>query len=77
VGTYIFVSHGKILTLFDVQKKSIFEHLIFERDIMNVFRSSDGQGGFDIVAMLANGLIKIVSKFNDRYSVDEILSLEL
>ena len=77
VGTYIFVSHGKILTLFDVQKKSIFEHLIFERDIMNVFRSSDGQGGFDIVVMLAKGLINIVSKFNERYSVNQILSLEL
>lgn len=61
-GTYICVAHGRILTLFDVQKKTIFQHIPFERDIMDVFRASDGQGGFDIIVILAKGLLKIVSK---------------
>jgi hypothetical protein len=61
-GTDIFVSHGKILTQFDVQKKTIVDHISFDREIIDVFRAYDGLGGFDIVVILAKGSIKIVCK---------------
>lgn len=90
-GTYIFVAHGRILTLFDVQKKTIFKHLIFEREILDVFRASapiiNGQTGsnttnFDIVVVLQQGLIKVVTNIEDivgagGYDIDERASSEM
>jgi hypothetical protein len=42
VKTYIFVSHGRFLSLFNVLKQSWIDHIKFEAEIVAVFRSEDG-----------------------------------
>jgi hypothetical protein len=37
--TYIFVAHGKILSLFDMKELRFTKHMLFEDDIYEVFRS--------------------------------------
>jgi len=37
--TFIFVAHGKILSLYDMLKQKFTQHMQFEDDIMQVFRS--------------------------------------
>jgi len=78
-GTDIFVSHGKILTQFDVQKRTIVDHITFDREIIDVSRAYDGLGGFDIVVILAKGIVKIVCKDENsqRYGRREDMSAEI
>lgn len=51
VKTYIFVSHGKYLSLFNVLKREWLDHIEFDSEIVQVFRSEDGKGGFDICVL--------------------------
>jgi hypothetical protein len=62
VQTYIFVAHANILSLFEVQKLKWKEdnHLVFEENIIKVFRSINRSGGFDICVMLKNGKILVI-----------------
>jgi hypothetical protein len=56
------VAHANILSLFEVQKLKWKEdnHLVFEENIIKVFRSINRSGGFDICVMLKNGKILVI-----------------
>lgn len=40
--TYIFVSHGQYISIFDVVNKKWIEHLKFNNEIIQIFRSENG-----------------------------------
>jgi hypothetical protein len=67
VGTYIFVSHGKYLSLFNVLKNRWLDHMEFSAEVIQVFRSEDGDGGFDICVLTADNKIYVVSRTDDKF----------
>ena len=67
VGTYIFVSHGPYLSLFNVLKQKWIDHMVFDSEIVQVFRSEDGHGGMDICVLQDDGKIDIIHKTEDAY----------
>jgi hypothetical protein len=77
VQTYIFVAHANILSLFDVQKLNWKEdnHLVFEDTIIQVFRSLNRSGGFDICVMLKNGKIQVIVQKGADYYIEYKLEL--
>jgi hypothetical protein len=67
VKTFIFVSHGRYLSLFNVLKQRWLDHIEFESDIVQVFRSEDGKGGFDICVLQQSNIITILARTNKVY----------
>jgi hypothetical protein len=67
VKTYIFVSHGKYLSLFNVLKQKWLDHIEFDSEIVQVFRSEDGNGGFDICVLQKSNMITIITRTNEAY----------
>lgn len=49
-------------------QKEWLDHIEFESEVVQVFRSEDGQGGFDICVLQNGGQISLVKreKFTDK-----------
>jgi len=62
VKTFIFVSHGRFLSLFNVLKQKWIDHMEFKSEIVQVFRSEDGQGGFDICVLQDDANIALLRR---------------
>lgn len=63
--TYIFVAHGRILSLYDMKKEKFIKHMDFSDDIAEVFRSQASHYGkeeFDVCVLLENGKIKFINQ---------------
>lgn len=43
IKTFIFVAHGKLLSLFDVLKQKWIKHISFDDEIVSVFRLKDDE----------------------------------
>jgi hypothetical protein len=78
VQTYIFVSHGPYLSLFNVLKQKWIDHMNFnfatggkkgekKSEIIQVFRSELDDGSFDICVLTSDNKIYLVSKTNQKY----------
>ena len=57
--TYIFVAHGKILSLYDVLKQKWMKHMMFEEEILQVFRQKY-EDDYDVCVLLADCKIKVI-----------------
>ena len=80
VKTYIFVAHGKFLSLFDVLKQKWMKHLVFDADILTVFRQKDDEE-FDICVLQIDGKIKFINQRNnpgtEDYTLDESIEFQI
>jgi hypothetical protein len=67
--TYIFVAHGKILSLYDILKQEFTKDIPFPDEIRQVFRSSsseDGEQEFMICVLLENEELKFLTRRKGR-----------
>lgn len=82
IKTFIFVAHGKLLSLFDVLKQKWIKHISFDEDIISVFRLRDDENDdFDICVLLHGGKMKVFNQRSDEegedYAEDDELDFDV